>query len=58
MSTRAPFHERLTARLFEPVDASSLVFFRVAFGVIMLVDWIPRDIDEDVRDQVRALAGT
>ena len=38
MSTRAPFHERLAAHLFEQVDASSLVFFRIAFGVIMLVE--------------------
>ncbi len=38
MSTRTPFHERLAAHLFAPVDASSLVFFRIAFGVIMLVE--------------------
>ena len=30
--------QRFTDKLFEPVDASSLVFFRVSFGVIMLVE--------------------
>lgn len=42
--------ERLLARLFEPVDIASVVFFRVAFGLIMLWEvsrffsngWIPR----------------
>jgi hypothetical protein len=29
-------YERLIHQLFKPVDASSLVYFRVAFGVIML----------------------
>lgn len=36
--TRAPLQDRLAAHLFKPVDASSLVFFRIAFGVIMLVE--------------------
>lgn len=29
---------RILAPLFEPVDASSLAFFRIAFGVVMLVE--------------------
>ncbi len=38
MSKRTPFHDRLAAHLFEPVDASSLVVFRIGFGVIMLIE--------------------
>ena len=33
----APARARLVQRLFEPVDIASLVFFRIAFGALMLV---------------------
>jgi hypothetical protein len=38
MNTAKPFIERVTDRLYVPVDASSLAFFRIMFGVIMLVE--------------------
>jgi hypothetical protein len=38
MQRRASLRQRFVDPLFEEVDASSLAFFRVAFGVIMLVE--------------------
>ena len=38
MTPRASLRQRIVDPLFEEVDAASLVFFRVAFGVIMLVE--------------------
>jgi vitamin K-dependent gamma-carboxylase len=36
---RAPsLRQRLASRLFEPVDIASLVYFRVAFGALMLIE--------------------
>jgi vitamin K-dependent gamma-carboxylase len=36
---RAPsLRQRLLGRLFEPVDIASLVYFRIAFGAIMLIE--------------------
>ena len=45
---RARLRERLPGALFEPVDAASLTFFRIAFGTVMVwevaryfaYDWI------------------
>lgn len=38
MQRRASLRQRFVDPLFEQVDASSLAFFRVAFGLIMLVE--------------------
>ena len=38
MNDRKPLGHRITDGLFEHIDASSLVFFRICFGVIMLVE--------------------
>ncbi|MCM8812115.1 MAG: HTTM domain-containing protein [Candidatus Omnitrophica bacterium] len=36
--TRRPLFERIGTELFSPVDVASIVFFRIAFGVLMLVE--------------------
>ena len=53
MSTRAPFHERLSASLFEPVDASSLVFFRVDGDSVEMEVLNPTTLEEIQRASLR-----
>ena len=36
LGTAQPFPQRLSQTLFEPVDCTSLIFFRISFYLIML----------------------